>query len=149
MENRKRNRDREAMIQAGVNNSPYYQHVGMRVKEFTEQGSVMEMPVAAAHKNIWGAMHGGAISSLVDSSCGTAIGPWLLPEVGVVTLDLRVQFMRPVREGLLTAYGRVVHRTQRYIIAESEVFDQDHNLVARGSTIHTLISRPTSKLEGE
>jgi len=141
MDQTNRDRDREAAIQAGVNNSPYYKHIGMRVVEFTDRGSVMEMTVIPEHKNIWGTMHGGAISSLVDSSCGTAIGPFLGPAEAVVTLDLRVQFLRPVREGRLIAHGRVAHRTQRYIIAECEVFDEDHNLVARGSTIHTALPR--------
>jgi len=141
MDNPIRNREREALVQAAVNGSPYYHHVGMRVTEFTDRGSVMEMKVIPEHMNVWGTMHGGALSSLVDSSCGTAIGPWLTPEESVVTLDLRVQFFKPVRQGVLIAHGRVVHRTQRYIITESEVFDQDHHLVARGSTIHTVVQR--------
>lgn len=134
-------REQEALVQAAVNNSPYYRHVGMRVIGYTESGSVMEVTVRPEHKNVWGTMHGGVLASLVDSCCGTAIGPALGGDETAVTLDVRVQFFRPVREGTLTAKGRMVHRTQRYAIAEAEVHDQEGNLVARGSTIHSVVRR--------
>jgi acyl-CoA thioesterase len=111
----------------------------MRLIEFTDQGSVMEMEIIPDHKNIRGNVHGGAISGLVDSSCGTSIGPMLEQEETVVTLDLRVQFFKPVSSGLLTAQGRVLHNTNRHIITESEVRDREGDLVARGNTIHILV----------
>lgn len=137
----KRNTDRENLVKAAVNNSPYYRHLAMKVVDFTDQGSVMEMEVTPAHINVWGTVHGGALSSLVDSSCGTSIGPKLDEGETVVTIELKAQFLRPVREGVITARGRVVHRTKRYVITESEVFDRDGNLVARGGGTHTLIIR--------
>ncbi|HUT53180.1 MAG TPA: PaaI family thioesterase [bacterium] len=141
MEKAERNREREKLIQAAVNGSPYYRHVNMRVMEFNDTGSVMDMEVLPQHKNIWGTVHGGVIAGLIDSSCGTAIAPVLAPDETVVTLDLKVQFLRPVREGRLTARGRVVHRSRRFVHTESEIFDADNNLSARGNAIHAVMAR--------
>lgn len=137
----KRNKDKEALVIAAVNGSPFYKHINMRLVEFTDEGSVMEMPFIAEHLNVWGSMHGGAISSLIDSSCGTAVGPFLADNETVVTLDLRVQFLKPIREGTLTAHGRMVHRSGRFAITECDVYGRENELVARGSTIHTVIRR--------
>ena len=141
MEKPTRNLEREAMVMAALNDSPFYRHVGMRIREFTDCGSIMEMAIIPQHMNIWAIAHGGVVSSLVDSSCGTAMVPILSEGQGAVTLDLRVQFLRPVREGTLTSLSRVVHQSRRFIISETEVFDKDNNLVARGNTIHALVPR--------
>ncbi len=135
----KRDADREALVTAGVNNSNYYKHVSMRLVGFTDEGSVMEMDVLPEHRNVWGAMHGGVLSGFIDSSCGTATAQYLDKDETVVTLDLRVQFFAPAKDGKIKALGRVVRRTKRYVIAESEVFDTDDKMLARGTTIHVVV----------
>lgn len=136
----KRDPDREAMVAQGVNNSPYYRHINMKVVEFTDQGSVMTMEIGDTHKNIWGTAHGGAIASLVDSSCGTAAIQALGKDEVIVTFDLRTQYLAPVTENRLVAHGRVVHRTTRHIIAETEVYNEAGELKARGNSIHAIVA---------
>ena len=136
-----RDPNREKLIQAAVNGSPYYRHLKMRLTDFTDEGTVMEMEVRPEHKNLWGTMHGGALASLVDSSCGTAASILLGPDETIVTIDLRTQYIRAAREGMLRAESKVVARTSRYLMAECEIFDGDRNLVARGSTIHSVIQK--------
>lgn len=136
----KRDVDREALIVEGLNGSPYYRHINMKVTDFTDQGSVMSMEINDTHKNIWGTAHGGAIASLIDSSCGTAVIQSLEKEEVIVTFDLRTQFLEPVKENRLIAYGRVVHRTTRHIISETKVYNEAGDLKARGSAIHAVIA---------
>ncbi|MFO8056175.1 MAG: PaaI family thioesterase, partial [bacterium] len=128
MDKPERNPDLEKLVAAAVNDSPFYKHVSMRVREFTDTGSVMEMEVGDEHKNLWGTMHGGALSALADSSCGTAITQIMSGEEKVVTLDLRVQFLKPVTKGTLVSYGKVVHKSGRHVISECEVFDEEQAL---------------------
>lgn len=136
----KRDADREALVAKSVNDSPYYQHISMKVIEFNDQGSVMSMEIKDTHKNVWGTTHGGAIASLVDSSCGTAAIQALEKDEVIVTFDLRTQFLAPVKENRLIAYGRVVHRTTRHVIAETEVYNESGELKARGNSIHAIIA---------
>ncbi|MFO8056471.1 MAG: PaaI family thioesterase, partial [bacterium] len=82
-----------------------------------------------------------------DSSCGTAITQIMSGEEKVVTLDLRVQFLKPVTKGTLVSYGKVVHKSGRHVISECEVFDEEQALVARGSTIHAIIKGSIRNLE--
>ncbi len=141
MDESERDRDREEFIRCALNDSPYYRYINMRVVEFTDTGSVMEMDVIPEHKNIWGTVHGGAVASLVDSSCGTAMAPVMRGEAAVVTLDLKVQLLRPVREGSLKAVSKVVHVGKRIVISECEVYNDEGKLAARGSSIHTKVGR--------
>lgn len=47
------------------------------------------------------------------------------------TVDLRVNFLRPVRTGRIVAVGRVVHRGRTIGMVESEVTNEDDELVAK------------------
>lgn len=42
-----------------VNASPYYQHLSMKLIEFSEKGSVMTMEIKESHKSVYGRAHGG------------------------------------------------------------------------------------------
>lgn len=129
---------RGALVQAAVNNSPYYRHLRMALTEFTETGSKMELSVGPEHKNVWDTVHGGALASLIDSACGLASVGLLSETETVVTLQLQVNYLAPVKAGRLTAYGKVVHRGRTTITTEAEVFDESGTLVAKGGTIHYI-----------
>ncbi len=134
-----RDTERETVIAEAVNNSPFYRHIKMQVTAFTDQGSVMEMTIADSHTNIYGTAHGGVIASLADSSCGTSVIQALAMNEAAVTFDLRIQFLAPVTENRLTAYGRVLHRTPRHVLAETEIYNESGELKARGSSIHSIV----------
>ena len=50
------------------------------------------------------------------------------------TLELSINFLKPIRSGLLTAEGRVVKRTRRTGLTECDVLDEKVSLVARAKT---------------
>jgi uncharacterized protein (TIGR00369 family) len=133
------NRLREEMLIEGLNGSPFYRHIGMKLKELSTEGSVMTVEADDNLKNMLGITHGGVVASLIDSSCGTSLFAHLDEHEAVVTLDLRVQYFEPVRRGTVTARGRMIHRTRRYLFAESEVTDEQGKIVARGSSIHSVV----------
>jgi acyl-coenzyme A thioesterase PaaI-like protein len=57
----------------------------------------------------------------------------LVPDVFVLTVSFNIYLTRPVSAGELKATGRVVHRSQRLFIAESELLNAEGQEVARGS----------------
>lgn len=66
-----------------------------------------------------GLVHGGILAALLDSALGQAA-----ESLGaqVVTAELSVSYLRPVREGVLRARGWVVHSGRRLIHAVGEAF---------------------------
>ena len=79
-----------------------------------------------------GALHGSIYFKALDDSAFFAVNS-LVEEVFVLTASFTVYLLRPVSEGELRARGRVVHRSSRLYLAESEVVDSAGRLVARGS----------------
>lgn len=78
------------------------------------------------------AVHGSVYFKLLDDSAFFAANS-LQEDVFVLTVSFNVYLTRPVSSGRMTARGRVVHRSARLVLAESEVVDGDGNVVGRGS----------------
>ncbi len=78
------------------------------------------------------AVHGLVYFKLLDDAAFFAVSS-LVPDVFVLTVSFNIYLTRPVSAGELKATGRVVHRSQRLFIAESELLNAEGQEVARGS----------------
>ena len=66
-----------------------------------ERGTVTcGVKVDTFHYNPLGGMHGGMISTLLDTAAGCAVHSTLEVGQGYTSLDLTVKFLRPVTRGL-------------------------------------------------
>ena len=125
------------MVRTAVNASPYYLHLGMALVDYDEGKAKFELTIKQHHTNIYGAAHGGAIASLADSACGLSLATRLTPGQSAVTLDLRVNYTAPVKEGLLVAYGEVVYLGKTTAVEIARV-TQNGNLVAFALATHYI-----------
>jgi len=87
------------------------------------------------------AIHGGAIATLLDNAMGWATNTVLQDDENFATADLQIQFVRAAKIGLLKARGSVVRRTRALAFCESEVRDDDGQLIARGSATCAIFKR--------
>ena len=100
------------------------------------------MEAGPKHTNPMGTMHGGVLCDLGDAALSTAYMSTLEPDEVFTTVDLSVNFLRPVRTGQLEAIGRVIHRGQNIGMSESEISNEAGELVAKLSgTCMTLTNR--------
>ncbi|MDO5642552.1 MAG: PaaI family thioesterase [Paracoccus sp. (in: a-proteobacteria)] len=73
--------------------------LGIRLIEASRDRVVMDLPVTEALSNRNGVMHGGALLGLTDNAGGTASSVNLGPGQNTVTLESKVNFLRPIRIG--------------------------------------------------
>jgi uncharacterized protein (TIGR00369 family) len=78
-------------------------------------------------KNPQGSLHGGAMCSAMDISMGHLVNKVAGPGA---TIEMKVQFMRPVTEGIVTVEGRFTKRGRSLSFMESRLFSPDQKLVA-------------------
>jgi uncharacterized protein (TIGR00369 family) len=81
-------------------------------------------------------VHGGLVCTLLDSVAGCAVHSTLPSGVGYTSLEIKVSYLRPVRQGggELTAIGRVTKPGRRAAFADGEVRDGDGRLIATASS---------------
>jgi uncharacterized protein (TIGR00369 family) len=75
-------------------------------------------------------IHGGMVTTILDSAMGQACWSVLSQDEVFLTADLRVEFYRTTRPGPLTARGTVLKRTSRLAFCAAELFDAEDRLLA-------------------
>ncbi|CAN7347245.1 PaaI family thioesterase [Trinickia sp. LjRoot230] len=110
--------------------SPFVDHLGVRLISAADGASEVALTLADAHMNTWQVVHGGVTMTLADVALATAARSLADDGVGVVTIEMKVNFMQPGR-GELRAFGRVLHRSTTMAYCEGEVRDSAGHFVAK------------------
>jgi uncharacterized protein (TIGR00369 family) len=80
-----------------------------------------------------GTLHGGLLCDIADAAMGMAYAATLGEGESFTTLELKINFLKPVRTGKLRAIGRVVKAGRTVGLVECDVVDDKDSLVARAS----------------
>ncbi|HEV8683488.1 MAG TPA: PaaI family thioesterase [Actinomycetota bacterium] len=109
---------------------------GWRLLEVDEGTSTWSMPASEWFCTGFGTFYGGIIALFIDGGINSAVTTTLPPGTSFGTLDLKVNFVRPVtpdgRE--LVAQARVVHRGRTISVTTAEVEDSDGKRVAMATS---------------
>lgn len=119
----------------------YLETLGVNPVGFVDEQYVIELDVTPQHLNIGGIVHGGVICSLLDTALARSFF-MSLPEENLTaaTLEMKVNFLGSVKEGKLTAYGRVTHTTRRTAYVEGHVESEGGKLLAKGTATMMLFT---------
>ena len=109
---------------------PFGGHLGLRLVRADPECVVATLAWDRRLTTTGGAMHGGALMGLADSVGGTLAFLNLPQGAGTSTISSSSVFLRGVREGEVTATGRLVHKGRRTIVVETEI-GQDGRVVAK------------------
>jgi len=86
--------------------------------------------VDRGHHNPGGIAHGAVAYTLLDSAMGAAFYTALERPLGCATLELKVNYVRPIVAGRMEATAELIERTTRFGILTGRVVDEQHQLVA-------------------
>ncbi|MCM3882731.1 PaaI family thioesterase [Frankia sp. R82] len=97
--------------------------------------SVWTFRPSPAAANAMLTVHGGVIATLMDTAMGSAVYTRLPADTYYTTLELKVNFVRPVSltADLVTCEAKAVHVGRRTATAEASVVNTDGKLIAHGS----------------
>jgi uncharacterized protein (TIGR00369 family) len=96
--------------------------------------------------NPLGTIHGGWISTLLDSAMGCAVHSTLKPGHGFTTVDMTVSFVRPAspNSGKLICEGKIIHSGGRIATAQGRVTDATGKLIAHGTETCLILKAPAT-----
>jgi uncharacterized protein (TIGR00369 family) len=122
---------------------PFMELLGIRIVS-VEPGSVaFEFEPAEFMYSPLGNVHGGIVTVLLDTAMGCSFHTTLPAGVGYTTLELKVNFLRPVTTsvGTLRADGRILHSGSRVAATEARLRDREKRIYAH-ATSTVLVLRP-------
>ena len=115
--------DGAALARRWLDNSPFIAHLGIRLEEDRAGRARLTMPFSDALPTMGNVVHGGAISSLVDTAAATAV--WAGADVPerprASTVGLTVDFLSPARgQGIAADATRRSPRLHRAVLLRGE-----------------------------
>jgi uncharacterized protein (TIGR00369 family) len=113
---------------------PIARLLGFVLKSLEPGHAVFEMKVDECHHNPMGTLHGGIYCDLADAAMGYAYAATLEGGEAFTTIELKINFLRPVRKATLTAEARVVKAGSTLGYVECDVKDETGRLVARAAS---------------
>jgi len=119
---------------------PIMQTLGFKLVEVSEGSASVEMEAKTElHANPMGTLHGGVLCDIADAAIGTAHFTTLQEGESFTSIDLQINFFRPVWNEKLRALARPIHRGRTVSRYVCDITRADGKLVAQvTSTMMTL-----------
>ena len=130
----------QAMLRREAPDPPVAGLIGFQLVEVEPGRAVFEMEAGPQHANPMGTLHGGILCDIADAAMGIAYASTLEEGESFTTLELKINFLKPVWKARLRAEGRVVKRGKTVGLVECDVVDETGSLVARASSTCLTLS---------
>ena len=138
--------ERHRRVAAIFESAGFLQVLGVQLDAVGPGTCATSLTLTPAMRQQHGFVHAGVVTTLADHTAGGAARAALPPGRDVLTLELKINFLRPGRGQRLVARGRTLHAGRTVVVSESEVFavtGVDEELIAKLlSTLTVLDERP-------
>jgi len=121
--------------------NPFWALLGMELVEIRKGWATVRLPIEAKLTNAIGLVHGGAIFSAADSAVGMALVGMINRHENISTLEMKINYMKPVTGGAILAEARIIHRGSQTAIGDVEVRDEKQNLIAKGLATYAIFKK--------
>jgi uncharacterized protein (TIGR00369 family) len=119
---------------ARTDDVPIARLIGFEVKDIADGRATVVLAAGPQHANPMGTLHGVILCDIADAAMGMAFASTLPPEDSFTTVELKINFFRPVWQARLKAEGTVVQRGRTIGYVECTVTDEENRLVAKAAS---------------
>jgi uncharacterized protein (TIGR00369 family) len=114
-------------------------HINLDILGFQNDRFVIEVSVGPQHRNRYGIVHGGVLFSMLDTAMSRAFFDTLPADKNTgVTLEMKINYLKAVESGRLTAYGVMTNQTRRTAFVEGYIENEAGSLVAKATATMML-----------
>lgn len=111
--------------------SPFAQLLSIRHHPTVDGVGLASMTIEHKHRQRAGVVQGGIIVALADYAFHLACETRLRAGQTAVTVELKVNFLAPAKDGELRAAARIVSAGRRIIVCDVDVTGKDNELIAK------------------
>lgn len=135
----------QAMAKGELPAPPIMHLIDLAAMEVEEGSATLHLDPQEFHYNPLGTMHGGVISTLLDTAAACSVHSTLPIGLGYTSLDLSVKFLRPVTiaGGRITCNGTVLQQGRRTALAEAHLTDSTGKLLAHATSSCLILEMPS------
>lgn len=134
-------RFKESLLNWMKTNNPFWSLLGMEIIGIKKGWAKIRLPFTKKLTNGIGVAHGGAIFSPADSAVGMALIGLTERDESISTLEMKINYLKPLSGGEIIAEAKIVHRGTMTAIGDVEVRDGDGNLIAKGLATYAIVKK--------
>jgi acyl-CoA thioesterase len=118
--------------------SPLYKLFGIKIEEVKDGFARLSMKTETKHTQLYGTVHGGVLATLADSAAAWAIFGKENTEGKPVTIEMKINYLKPVCSGKIVAEARNVYEGSKIFVSDVEVKNEGE-LVAKSLVTYYLV----------
>jgi uncharacterized protein (TIGR00369 family) len=119
--------------------------IGFETKVTREGQAQVTLQTGPQHTNPMGTVHGGILCDIADAAMGIAFASTLAAGESFTTVELKINYLRPVWQTVLKADGKVMKRGGTIGYVECEVTDDANRLVAKAASTCVVLRGEQAK----
>lgn len=129
-----------------ANACPFFRLLSMSIRELSRSRALLDAELSQKHLQAFGFVHGGVFASIIDTAAYWAAHFHLEEDMGVTSVDLKVNYLAPAVAGRIAARGVMIKMGRTLGLGEAEITDQAGRILAHGTS--TLMVVPGYSLAG-
>lgn len=118
--------------------APFWNLLGMEFECLDPGNVILKLPVKDHLMNANGVMHGGVLTTILDTVSGITIRS-TKKDIRVATISLTTQFIAPVKGGTIYAYANIINQGNKIQYIESKVTNEEGSIVGTGLATFTIL----------
>ena len=130
---------RRALMEKIKSSQPYWTLLGIEMLDVKKGWAKLQLPFAKKLTHPYGIAHGGVIFSLADSAVAMALLGLVEKGERFTTVEMNINYVRPFREGNITAEARIINKGSRIALGDVDVRDDQGDLVAKCLATYTIM----------
>lgn len=116
-------------------------YLGIRLVRFHDEGVEIECPLRPELMNAAGVLHGGVTATMADVAVGMALTRHLAGKRAATTVELKVNYLRPVTGGRIVARSHLLKVGSSLCVARVDLMDADSQLVGAALVTYMLLGQ--------
>jgi uncharacterized protein (TIGR00369 family) len=125
--------------------APIGKLLGLSITSRGKGRATVEFETGGRYANPMGTLHGGVLCDLADAAMGVAYLGTLAEGETFATIELKINFLRPVWKAKLRAQAKVVRAGKTVGLVECDILDDQQQLVARASSTCMTLRGPLAE----
>ena len=126
-------RDGSARLVVWGESMEFTDEMGVEMLGMQGDRFVLELELSERHMSRARRAHGGVLFTLLDTALGRSVLAALPEGRGCATVEIKINYFRPVQKGRIRAEARLVNLTRSLGYAEGEIFGPEGKLLARAT----------------